>query len=98
MADGIKIINNEQRQHFETKLDNGEFAFIEYRWHKEILVIMHTFVPEAYEGKGIASSMAAFALTYARSNRLKVLVYCPYVKGYLARHPEYNDLLAASPM
>ncbi|MES2850944.1 MAG: GNAT family N-acetyltransferase [Bacteroidota bacterium] len=93
MSEEIKIFNNEQRLHFETKLDDGEYGFIEYRWHKGALVLMHTSVPEKYEGKGIASALAKFALDHARNKKLKLIVYCPYVRGYMKRHTEYDDLL-----
>jgi uncharacterized protein len=93
MAEEIKIFNSEQHQHFETKLDNGEYGFIEYRWHKGTLVLMHTLVPEKYEGKGIASAIAKFALEYAREKKLQLIVYCPYVRAYMMRHPEYDNLL-----
>lgn len=93
MAESIKIFNNEQRLHFETLLDDGDYAYIEYRWLKGTLVLMHTLVPEKHEGKGIAAALAKFALEYARNNKLMLLVYCPYVKGYMQRHPEYNGLL-----
>jgi uncharacterized protein len=90
----IKIINNEKALHFETLLINGEFAFIEYRWSKSNLVLMHTFVPEGFEGKGIAAALAKFALEYAKEKQIKVVVYCPYVNTYLKRHPEYQAIVA----
>lgn len=93
MAAEIKIFNNEPRHHFETLLGNGEYAFIENRWRKGALVLMHTLVPEQYEGKGIAGALAKFALEYAREKKLALVVYCPYVKAYMKRHPEYDDLL-----
>jgi len=96
MADEIKISNNEQNLHFETKLDGGEYAFVEYRWHKEALVLMHTLVPEGHEGKGIAGALAKFALEYAKEKKLPLMVYCPYVRAYMKRHPEYDNLLAAA--
>jgi uncharacterized protein len=96
-ATPIHITNNEALLHFETELSNGEFAFIEYRWHNDNLVIMHTLVPEGFEGKGIASSLAKFALEYAKEKQLKIIVYCPYVNAYLKRHPEYQSLLAHQP-
>lgn len=92
MSEEIKIVNNEQRLHFETKLGD-EYAFIEYRWHKDALVLMHTLVPEGHEGKGIAGALAKFALEYARNKKLKLIVYCPYVRTWMQRHPVYDDLL-----
>jgi uncharacterized protein len=94
MEGEIKIFNNEQRLHFETPLGD-DFAFIEYRWHKSALVLMHTLVPEGHEGKGIAGALAKFALEYAKEKKLPLIVYCPYVKAYMKRHPEYDNLLAA---
>lgn len=89
----IKITNNEQRLHFETLLDDGDYAFIEYRWHKGALALMHTLVPEKYNGKGIAGALAKFALEYAKEKKLGLVVYCPYVQAYMKRHPEYDFLL-----
>jgi predicted GNAT family acetyltransferase len=95
MEETIHITNNEQLLHFETPLSNGEFAFVEYRWHNKELVLMHTLVPEGFEGKGIAGALAKYALEYAKANQLKIIVYCPYINAYLKRHTEYQVLLAS---
>jgi predicted GNAT family acetyltransferase len=86
------VINNKDRSRFEVSLD-GEFAFVDYRWHKKDLAIMHTEVPKAYEGKGIAATMVKHVLEYAKKEDLKILVYCPYTAMYIERHPEYKDLV-----
>jgi predicted GNAT family acetyltransferase len=93
MSNEIKIINNEKNLHFETLLINGEFAFIEYRWHKGNMALMHTLVPEGFEGKGIAAALAKFALEYAKEKQLQIVVYCPYVNAYLKKHTEYQALV-----
>jgi uncharacterized protein len=92
MEPAITIVNNEKNQQFQALAD-GELAYLEYRWHKQALALMHTFVPESLEGKGLASGLAKFALEYAKSSNLKVLVYCPFVATYLKRHPEYNSII-----
>jgi len=83
------VINNEQRQQFQLPLD-GEIGFLEYRLHEGAIVLMHTEVPETLSGKGIASALAVYAFKYAKENNLPVIVYCPFVKTFLKRHPEYN--------
>lgn len=93
MSEPITIVNNEQNLHFETKLEDGEYAFIEYRLHNNAVFLMHTEVPEKFNGKGIAGALAKYALEYVREKKLQLVVYCPYVKAYMKRHPEYNDLL-----
>jgi predicted GNAT family acetyltransferase len=55
----ISIINNTKLSRFETEI-NGEFAYVEYRFYKGDIALMHTFVPEADRNKGIASALAKF--------------------------------------
>jgi predicted GNAT family acetyltransferase len=86
------VVDNKERSRFEVSLD-GDYAFVEYRWDKGNLAIMHTEVPKAYEGKGIAATMVKHVLEYARKESLKILPYCPYTAAYIKRHPEYNDLV-----
>jgi predicted GNAT family acetyltransferase len=54
---------------------------------------MHTEVPEALEGHGIAGKMAQFALEDAHARHLAVIPRCPFVAGYIRRHPAYADLV-----
>jgi len=55
------VINNDALQRFEVYAEN-ETAYLEYRYYKKDIALMHTFVPESWEGKGIASSLAHYAL------------------------------------
>ena len=75
---------------FELKLE-GQVAFLEYRYKKGILALMHTEVPAVLEGKGLGSALAKYAFQFAKQNNLPVLVYCPFVTSFLKRHPEYGE-------
>jgi uncharacterized protein len=72
---------------------NGEVAYLEYSLAGDILELTHTEVPEKLRGMGLASSLAETALQWARQKNFKVDVICPIVKGYVAKHPEYADLI-----
>jgi predicted GNAT family acetyltransferase len=37
--------------------------------------------------------LVSFALDDARNRDLKVVPMCSFVRGYIERHPEYQDLL-----
>jgi predicted GNAT family acetyltransferase len=93
MKTNYPIRNNEQQQQFEVEID-GHLAVLEYRLRDNLLFLMHTEVPDALGGKGIGSELAHHALEWARTQQLKVKVYCAFVKKYLQRHKEYEDLLA----
>jgi predicted GNAT family acetyltransferase len=86
------IRDNPQRSRFELDAE-GHVAFSEYKRTGDVLTIMHTEVPPALNGKGIGSALARGLLDIARAQNLKVRPLCPFVKGYIAKHPEYADLL-----
>ena len=71
----------------------GEVAYLEYSLSGNVLVLIHSEVPEKLRGKGLASTLAQTAFQWARENQLKVDVVCPSVQGYLAKHPEFSDLV-----
>ncbi|HEX5689943.1 MAG TPA: GNAT family N-acetyltransferase [Roseiflexaceae bacterium] len=50
-------------------------------------------MPAALEGHGIASKMAKFALDEAQAEGLTIVPQCPFVRGYIERHPEYQSLV-----
>jgi uncharacterized protein len=77
---------------FEIEQD-GHTAFLEYNLTGEILQLIHTEIPHAQEGKGIAAELAKSALDWAREQGLRVDVVCPFVAAYVEKHPEYADLL-----
>jgi uncharacterized protein len=88
----IEVQNNHNASRFEAKLD-GQLAVIEYVQQEGIIAFTHTEVPDALEGRGIASRMAQVALEYAREQGLRVLPLCPFVASYIKRHPEYQSLV-----
>lgn len=92
MAEALNVVMNEQTHRFEVSLD-GETAFAEYQLLSDALVMPHTVVPPAFEGKGVGSALAKTALGYAREHGLKVRPFCPFIAGYIKKHPEYHDLL-----
>lgn len=92
MAAGVNVTMNEATRRFETELD-GETAFAEYRLVDHGIILPHTVVPEAFEGKGVGSALAKAALGYAREQGLKVIPTCPFIAGYIAKHPEWHDVV-----
>ena len=77
---------------FELERD-GQIAYLEYTLAGDVLGLMHSEVPPELRGHGVASSLAHTALEWARENGKRVDVICPLVEEYIARHPEYADLV-----
>jgi predicted GNAT family acetyltransferase len=72
---------------------NGHVAYLEYALAGNVLQLIYSEVPEAMRGQGIASELAHSALEWARQQGAKVDIICPSVNAYIAKHPEYADLL-----
>ena len=99
MTDGsIAVENNEAAQRFEVHVD-CLLSLLMYERRGDRIVFTHTEVPAALESRGIASVLARTALDDARARQLQVVPLCPFVRGYIERHPEYRALVSdhASP-
>ncbi len=69
-------------------------AFVEYRRAGDRVVLVHTEVPQALSGQGVGSKLVRGTLDALRGGGRKVVPRCEFVAAYVARHPEYRDLLA----
>jgi uncharacterized protein len=77
---------------FELERD-GHVASLQYTVAGHVLALLHTEIPDALRGSGLASTLAQTALDWARDHHLKVDVVCPFVAAFLETHPEYSDLV-----
>ena len=59
-----------------------------------VLVIDHTRVPPALEGRGIAGALMERAIDEAREKGLRIEPVCSYVVAAFRRHPDWSDVLA----
>ena len=74
--------------------EDGETAYLEFELDSAgWITLLHTEVPEALRGRGIAGELAKTGLEYARDNHLKVDVVCPLVANYISKHPEFQPLV-----
>ena len=65
----------------------------DYFLRRDSIVFTHTKVSDAYEGQGAGSQLAQEALDDARRRGLRVVAWCPFIAGWIQRHPDYADLL-----
>ncbi|MEV6975958.1 GNAT family N-acetyltransferase [Kitasatospora sp. NPDC093806] len=88
----VTIRDAEDADRFEAWVDDTLAGFAEYLRSAELVVYPHTEVGPAFEGQGIGGALARAALDDARKRGLAVLATCPFIKGWMLRHPEYIDL------
>lgn len=85
-----------EARRYEARVDGQLAALADYIPTDELVAFTHTEVLPGYEGKGIAGSLVRWALDDVRNRHLAVLAVCPFVSGWIARHPDYQDLLYRS--
>ncbi len=89
------VTDNPAKSRYEMHV-NGELAgIVEYRLHGQVISLAHTEVEPKFQGAGLATNLARFALDDARTRRLEVLPFCPYISSWIKKHPDYTDLVPA---
>jgi uncharacterized protein len=93
MAD---VRENRDEDRFEIWADGELAGFAEYRGHGDVVSFVHTEIAEKFGGRGLASQLIRQALDTSRERGSKVLPICPFVRSFIAKHPEYLDLVPAN--
>ena len=88
-----RVVDAPERARFEIFADGRLAGFAEYNRSERQIEFTHTEIDPAFEGKGLGSILARAALDAAREAKLAVLPYCPFIKGWIAKHPDYADLV-----
>jgi len=87
------VRDNPARRRFELEVE-AHIAFTEYKLASGVITFVHTEVPKALAGRGVATRLVKGALDQVRARGLKVVAKCPFVAGFIAKHRDYQDLLA----
>ncbi|MCA0421469.1 MAG: N-acetyltransferase [Proteobacteria bacterium] len=88
----MDVVENAEQNRFELVLDGGT-ALVAYRRDGERLVLVHTEVPSQFAGQGIGSKLAKGVFELLRASGRKAVVRCEFLKGWVAKHPEYDDVV-----
>ena len=94
MADPV-VTDVPGRKRFEAHIDGELAGFAEYLVAGKRFVFTHTEVDGAFEGQGVGGALARFALDDVRDRGedLEVVPVCPFIAGWIMRHPEYAPLV-----
>jgi uncharacterized protein len=91
------IVEDNPGQHrFEIRVDGEVAGFAEYHLHETQAAFTHTEVAPAFGGQGLASTLIQAALDQARQRGWQVEPFCPFVRAFIGKHPEYRDLVPAA--
>lgn len=90
----VTVTRNESEGRYEARVAGELAGFAEYQLATNLIVFTHTETRPAFEGKGVGSALAKTALDEVRAEGdREVLAICPFINGWMHRHPDYLDML-----
>lgn len=89
----ISVVDAPDHGRFEIFVDGALAGYTEYHEQGDLRVFPHTVIHEAYGGRGLAKILVRHALDETRAAGRPVLPYCKVVRGFIAKNPDYLDLV-----
>lgn len=87
--------NNAELGRVEALAEGEVVGYSEYKQGDEgVLVFHHTVVDDDREGEGIGGQLAEGVIRFVRDGDARIAPECSFVRAYMARHEETQDLLA----
>ena len=89
------VTDNPAASRYELHVGAELAGFVTYqlRNHDTVISLLHTEIEPAFQGAGLASHLARYSLDDARKRGLAVLPFCPYIRSWIKKHPEYTELV-----
>ena len=88
------VLDVPERSRYELRLDDEVVGVVVYRREGDVLELLHTEIDPGHEGAGLGGRIARGVLDDIRRRGLAVRPSCPFVSAWMARHPDYDDLVA----
>jgi hypothetical protein len=82
-----------ERTRYEVLVDGSVAGAAHYLEFEGRLVFDHTVIDDAYGGRGLGKVLAQGALDDVRAHGQRIVPLCEFMAGFLAKNPEYDDLV-----
>ena len=87
------VRDNPEAERYEIRDGDRVLGVAAYHRRGDTIVFTHTEVDPDEGRSGLGSTLVRAALDDARARGLTVTPLCPFVRGWIERHPEYADLV-----
>ena len=81
-----QVSHKDNKFTYEDPVTSRNPAFLEYAVREGVLDMLHTFVPPAMRGKGVAGVLVKQGLKYAAARNLRVRTTCWYTADYVKKY------------
>lgn len=90
-----EVVDVPERHRFEIRVDGRRAGLAAYRLAPGRMTFTHTEIDDAFAGQGLGGTLVRRALDIVRERGLAALPDCPFVRGWIGKHPDYADLVPA---
>jgi uncharacterized protein len=93
----LRIEDDPSARRYRVWLGDEFAAYSEYENEPGRIVFTHTVVRPKFEGRGIGTRLAKYAVNDARARGLRITPVCPFIRSWLERHDEYDPIVDLPP-
>lgn len=88
----MEVVNDIKGSRFVLNIE-GKEVYVLYAEDKTTIELYSTYTPSDLRGRGLAAIVVKAGFDYAKQKNLKVIPGCWYVRRFVEKHKEYEDLL-----
>lgn len=89
----LDVVNDVERGRWFAAIGDDAIAELSYRFAGGRVVLLSTWVDPGFRHHRVATELIARVLDEIRQTGKKITVICPVVGSFIARHPQYLDLI-----
>jgi predicted GNAT family acetyltransferase len=94
MSDTVNIEFNEKNGNFNITTEGRKIALMTFVFAgPDKIIIDHTEVSPAFNGKGLGKKLVEKAVEIAREKNWTIVPLCPFAKKTFDKNPQFNDVL-----
>lgn len=89
----MQFRDDPDQHRYLAEIDGREVGMAVYQLRAGRHIFVHTEVNADYEGRGLGSALARFALDDVKSQDGTIVPLCPFIFAWIERHPEYRTMV-----
>lgn len=89
----MKILRNTDANRFELDHDGSTIGTLRYTADGDVTVLERIEIDDRYSGQGLAGEFTQGVLQHMRDNSEAAIPQCPYVRGWIIKHPQWRDVV-----
>ena len=92
-SEAVRVEHEASRHRYVVHYPGGDAELVYAPAGEGVTELVHTYVPPEARGDGVGDALVRAALADARAEGRHIIPTCPYVRAWLARHPEQGGLV-----